>query len=73
MTSSQHVYEIRLRKDHRGVEISWKHPPPPRLPPTQRLWRDLPSWDDGMASKTARQEEGFIGVIGNSQVDGESS
>jgi hypothetical protein len=27
-----------------------------------------------MASKTAQQEEeGFIGVIGNSQVDGESS
>jgi hypothetical protein len=46
------------------------------------LWRDLPSSDyseslrelAGMASKTARQEEeGFIGVIGNSQVDGGSS
>jgi hypothetical protein len=38
------------------------------------LWRDLPSSDYGMASKMARQkEEGFIGVIGNSQVDGESS
>jgi hypothetical protein len=38
------------------------------------LWRDLPSSDYGMASKVERQEEeGFIGVIENSQVDGESS
>jgi len=44
------------------------------LPRTQTLRRDLPSSDYGMASKTARQkEEGFIGVIGNSQVDGGSS
>jgi hypothetical protein len=26
-------------------------------PPLQRLWRDLPSSDYGMANKTARQEE----------------
>jgi len=44
------------------------------FPPSHRLRRDLPSSDYGMASKTAQQEEeGFIGVIGNSQVDGESS
>jgi len=47
----------------------------PAIPnPSRAGRRDLPSSDYGMASKTAQQEEeGFIGVIGNSQVGGGSS
>jgi hypothetical protein len=59
MTSSQHVYEVRPRKDHRGVDLISD------ALPFGRLWYDGPNAASnaiGYASQYSRSHDALIRV-----------
>jgi hypothetical protein len=56
MTSSQHVYEVRPRKDHRGVDLISD------ALPFGRLWYDTPDHAIGYALHCCRSHNAVIRV-----------
>jgi hypothetical protein len=56
MTSSQHVYEVRPRKDHRGVDLI------SHALPFGRLWYDAPDNAIGYAIHNSRSHDAVIRV-----------
>ena len=56
MTSSQHAYEVRPRKDHRGVDLISD------ALPFGRLWYDTPDHAIGYAMHSSRSHDAVIRV-----------
>ena len=56
VTSSQHIYEVRPRKDHRGVELISD------VLPFGRLWYDTPDNAIGYAMHSSRSHTAVIRV-----------
>src|SRR5262249_37159923 len=56
MTSSQHVYEVRPRKDHRGVDLISD------VLPFGQLWYDTPDNAIGYALHSSRSHHAVIRV-----------
>ena len=56
MTSSQHVYEVRARKDKRGVDLISD------VLPLTRLWYDTPDNAIGYAMHFSRSHDAVIRV-----------
>ena len=56
MTSSQHVYEVRSRKDHRGVDLISD------VLPLGQLWYDTPDNAIGYALHCSRSHHAVIRV-----------
>jgi len=56
MTSSQHVYEVRPRRDHRGVDLISD------VLPFGRLWYDTPDNAIGCATHSSRSHDAVIRV-----------
>jgi hypothetical protein len=56
MTSTPHVYEVRPRKDKRGVDLISD------APQSGRLWHDTPANAIGYAMHNSRSHDGVIRV-----------
>ena len=56
MTEFEHVYEVRPRKDHRGVDLISD------APPFGRLWYDTPDHAVGYAQFYSRSHNAVIRV-----------
>jgi hypothetical protein len=56
MTSSQHVYEVPPRKDHRVVDLISD------VLPFGRLWYDMPDHAIGYAMHSSRSHDAVIRV-----------
>src|SRR5262249_37647547 len=56
---SMHVYEVRPRKDHRGVDLISD------VLPFGRLWYDTPDNAIGYAMHSSRSHDAVIRVCGN--------
>ena len=56
MTTSEHIYEVRPRKDHRGVDLISD------VLPFGRLWYDTPDNAIGYAMHSSRSHDAVICV-----------